>query len=68
MSWKPIDLAPRAGARIVVAFRSPMTGQVSVFAARWGNGAWERESTRGDFETTGDVAFAWCDLPDEARD
>ena len=65
MGWKPIDIAPRGGARIVVAFRSPMTGQVSAFVSRWGENAWERETTRGDYETTGEVAFAWTDLPNE---
>lgn len=63
MSWKPIDLAPRDGTLIVVAYRSPMTSQVSVFASKWELTAWARESTRGDFETCADVAFAWIDLP-----
>ena len=65
MSWRPIDLAPRDGARIVVAFRSPMTGLVSAFVSRWGDNAWERETTHGDYETTGEVAFAWIELPAE---
>jgi len=63
MSWKPIDIAPRNGTRIVVAFRSPMSGDVSAFVSRWADTAWERENTHGDFEASGDVAFAWIDLP-----
>jgi hypothetical protein len=63
MSWKPIDIAPRDGSRIVVAFRSPMTGAISAFVSRWAETAWEQESTRGDYDATGDVAFAWIDLP-----
>ena len=65
MSWKPIDIAPRDGARIVVAFRSPMSGAVSAFVSRWGETAWERETTGGDYEVSGDVAFAWTDLPEQ---
>jgi hypothetical protein len=66
MSWKPVDLAPRDGSLIVVAFRSPLSGQVSVFVTRWADGAWVHESAAGDMETTGDVAFAWTPLPDQA--
>jgi hypothetical protein len=65
MSWKPIDLAPRDGSPIVVAFRSPLTEQVSVYVARWTSGAWMRESAAGEVESAGDVAFAWTHLPDQ---
>ena len=64
MSWKPVDLAPRDGTLIVVAFRSPLTEQVSVHVTKWMNGAWVHESSAGEIETTGDVAFAWTSLPD----
>jgi hypothetical protein len=63
MSWKPIDLAPRDGSAIVVAFRSPLTSEVVVSASRW-NGGWVRQSPAGEVEANGDVAFAWVPLPD----
>jgi hypothetical protein len=63
MSWKPIDLAPRDGSEIVAAFRSPLTGDVSVGVVRWKRGAWaQREETDLDVGVTG-VAFAWTELP-----
>ena len=64
MSWRPIDLAPRDGSLIVVAFRSPLSAQVSVFVTRWTKEGWVHESTYGDVAATGDVAFAWTALPE----
>ena len=64
MSWKPIDLAPRDGSLLVVAFRSPINGQVSVFVTRWTKEGWVLESTAGEALANGDVAFAWTNLPD----
>jgi hypothetical protein len=65
MSWKPIDLAPRDGSSIVVAFRSPLTAEVVVAVSRCLHGAWVRQSPAGDeVEAQGDVAFAWAPLPD----
>ncbi len=65
MSWKPIDLAPRDGAAIVVAFRSPLTHEVAVSMARYRDGAWVRHSPAGEVEAAGEVAFAWVNPPDE---
>ncbi|MDB5460209.1 MAG: hypothetical protein JWO72_1950 [Caulobacteraceae bacterium] len=65
MSWKPIDLAPRDGSAIVVAFRSPLTNEVVVSVSRSMQGGWVRQSAAGDVEATGDVAFAWLPLPDK---
>ncbi len=68
MSWKPIDLAPRDGSRIVVAFRSPVDGEVSASVAWWEGAAWERETLTGDEAPAGgEVAFAWIDLPEDAH-
>jgi hypothetical protein len=68
MSWKPIDLAPRDGSRIVVAFRSPVDGDVSASVSWWGQTGWERETVTGDeVEAGGDVAFAWTELPEDAH-
>ena len=64
MSWKPIDLAPRDGSAIVVAFRSPLTSEVVVSVSRGLNGGWVRQSPAGEIEASGDVAFAWVSLPD----
>jgi hypothetical protein len=64
MTWKPIDLAPRDGSLLVVAFRSPLSGQVSVFVARWTKDGWVLESSAGEVGANGDVAFAWTALPD----
>lgn len=64
MSWKPIDLAPRDGSAIVVAFRSPLTNEVSAAVSRYASGGWMRESPVGEVEANGDVAFAWVPLPD----
>ena len=64
MSWKPIDLAPRDGSAIVVAFRSPLTDEVVVSVARCVSGAWRRQSNSGEMEASGDVAFAWLPLPE----
>jgi hypothetical protein len=66
MTWKPIDIAPRDGSRLIVAFRSPMSGACSAFVSVWSDSAWQRESTRGDLEPSGDVAFAWIELPEDA--
>jgi hypothetical protein len=65
MSWRPIDLAPRDGTLIVVAFRSPLAGQVSVFVTRWTKDGWVYESSAGEAPVNGDVAFAWTHLPDQ---
>ena len=65
MSWKPIDLAPRDGSAIVVAFRSPLTSEVVVSVSRSANGGWVRQSLAGEVEAAGDVAFAWLPLPDK---
>lgn len=64
MSWKPIDLAPRDGSPIVVAFRSPLTSEVVVSVSHCRNGGWVRQSPVGEIEANGDVAFAWVPLPD----
>jgi hypothetical protein len=65
MSWKPIDLAPRDGSSIVVAFRSPLTAEVVVSVSRCVRGAWLLLSPTGEeVEAQGDVAFAWTSLPD----
>jgi hypothetical protein len=65
MSWKPIDLAPRDGSPIVVAFRSPLTNEVVVSVSRCLHGGWVRQSATGEVEAAGDVAFAWLPLPDK---
>jgi hypothetical protein len=57
-------LAPRDGSLIVVAFRSPLSGQVSVFVTRWTREGWVHESSYGDVAASGDVAFAWTSLPE----
>lgn len=57
-------MAPRDGSLIVVAFRSPLSGQVSVFVTRWAKEGWVHESTYGEVEANGDVAFAWTALPE----
>ncbi len=64
MSWRPIDLAPRDGSAIVVAFRSPLTDEVVVSVARSVHDAWVRQSPAGEVEASGDVAFAWTPMPD----
>jgi hypothetical protein len=63
MSWRPIDLAPRDGSLIVVAFRSPLSGQVSAFVTRWTQDGWVHDSSAGEVAANGDVAFAWTALP-----
>ena len=68
MSWKPVDLAPRDGSPIVVAFRSPLTSEVVVSVARCVGGSWLRQSLAGEVEASGDVAFAWTHLPSEELD
>lgn len=65
MSWKPIDLAPRDGSAIVVAYRSPLTNEVVVAVSSSRNGSWVRQSGAGEVEANGDVAFAWVPLPDK---
>lgn len=65
MSWKPIDLAPRDGSPIVVAFRSPLTNEVVVSVSRCVQGGWVRQSATGEVEAAGDVAFAWLPMPDK---
>jgi len=68
MGWKPIDIAPRDGSRIVVAFRSPVDGEVSASVSFWAVDCWERETVTGDeVEAGGAVAFAWTDLPEDAH-
>ena len=62
--WKPIDLAPRDGTRIAVAYRSPITGGVSVTVSRWGRSGWEASSDLGeDEDVSGLTPFAWIALP-----
>ncbi len=63
MSWRPIDLAPRDGADIVVAFRSSLTGEVSAAVVCWKNGTWERGADADIASVVTDVAFAWIELP-----
>jgi hypothetical protein len=48
----------------VVAFRSPLSGQVSVFVTRWTQDGWVHDSAAGEVGANGDVAFAWTTLPD----
>ena len=67
MSWKPIDLAPRDGSLLVVAFRSPLSGQVSVFVTHWTHEGWINQSASGEVPANGDVAFAWTTLPDSVN-
>jgi hypothetical protein len=68
MSWKPIDLAPRDGTRIVVAFRSPVDGEVTASVAWFVGSSWERETIAGDeVDVAGEVAFAWIELPQDAQ-
>ena len=64
-AWKPIDLAPRDGRRIVIAYRSPISDDVSVFVSRWSeDGEWEGEGVLGELEpTAGLVPFAWTEMP-----
>ena len=67
MSWKPIDVAPRDGARIVVAFRSPVTEEVSVAISWWDPAEGWQSDGDGDEEPemmSGLVPFAWVDLPE----
>ena len=65
MSWKPIDLAPRDGSAIVVAFRSPLTNEVVVSVSHCRHGVWLREAPTGEIEASGDVAFAWVPMPEQ---
>lgn len=68
MGWKPIDIAPRDGSRIVVAFRSPVNGEISASVSFWNVSSWERETVTGDeVDAGGEVAFAWTDLPEDAH-
>ena len=63
-AWKPIDLAPRDGRKIVIAFRSPISDDVSVAASCWRDGGWEGDDIQGDPETfAGLVPFAWTEMP-----
>jgi len=66
MGWKPIDIAPRDGRRIVVAYRSPTTESVFVSVSRWNSpGGWEGEAVDGEVEfVAGQTPFAWTELPD----
>ena len=66
MGWKPIDIAPRNGARIVVAYRSPVTDEVSVSVSWWNDKeGWEEESPSGEsVPMKGLVPFAWTELPE----
>jgi hypothetical protein len=66
MAWKPIDIAPRDGRRIVVAYRSPVTEAVFVSVSRWNGGSgWEGEDVHGEVEfVAGQVPFAWTELPE----
>ncbi len=68
MGWKPIDIAPRDGRRIVVAYRSPTTESVFVSVSRWNTpGGWEGEAVDGEVEVVaGQTPFAWTELPDES--
>ena len=64
-AWKPIDLAPRDGRKIVIAYRSPISDEVSVSASWWSEqGGWEGDSGLGDSELfSGLVPFAWTEMP-----
>ena len=66
MTWKPIDIAPRDGTAIVVAFRSPISGDVFVALSRWSaKGGWLGEQPDGEWAVVaGQTPFAWIDLPD----
>ena len=62
--WKPIDLAPRDGTVIVVAYRSPTTGGVFVAASCWARRGWEAVSELGEpADVSGQTPFAWTHLP-----
>ena len=62
--WKPIDLAPRDGTEIVVAYRSPITGSVFVAMSRWRRAGWEALSDLDDQQdVSGLTPFAWIEPP-----
>jgi hypothetical protein len=63
MSWKPIDLAPRDGSKIAVAFRSPLSDEITVAVAQYIVEEWVR-TPLPETAAKGDVAVAWIELPD----
>ena len=63
-AWKPIDVAPRDGTVIVVAYRSPTDGAVFVASSRWRPTGWEVAIDDGDGpDVSGQTPFAWTDPP-----
>ena len=65
MTWKPIDVAPRDGARIVIAFRSPVTDEVCVAVSWWDDReGWQSEGDDEPEMMSGLVPFAWVPLPE----
>ena len=65
MSWKPIDIAPRDGTRIVIAYRSPVTAEVFVSASWWNEEeGWESDGEDAPELMEGLVPFAWVDFPE----
>ena len=64
MGWKPIDLAPRDGTAIVVAYRSPTDGSVFVVLSRWRPSGWEADGSLGEAaDVRGQTPFAWIEPP-----
>ena len=62
--WKPIDLAPRNGTPIVVAYRSPTDGTLFVALSRWRPSGWEALPALGDApDVRGQTPFAWITPP-----
>ena len=65
MSWKPIDLAPRDGTQIVIAFRSPVADEVCVSISWWDDKeGWQSEGEGEPEMMSGLVPFAWVELPE----
>ena len=64
MSWKPVDIAPRDGSRIVIAYRSPVTEEVCVSISWWDEQGWESDGEDAPELMEGLVPFAWIDLPE----
>ena len=62
--WRPIDIAPRDGTPIVVAYRSPITGAVFVAVSRWRTSGWEASADPDEpRDVGGQTPFAWIALP-----
>ena len=65
MSWKPIDIAPRDGTRIVIAYRSPVTDEVCVSVSWWEDEeGWQSDGEDEPELMEGLVPFAWVNFPE----